>query len=83
MWTVLVILLVAFAVLAVVGFALEGLFWLAIVGIVLFVVARIGGVDMWRLFRGILPFFVAELIVIVMLCLFPILASGLPGLLRN
>ena len=37
MWTVLVILLVAFAVLAVVGFALEGLFWLAIIGIVLFI----------------------------------------------
>lgn len=53
------------------------------VGIVLFVVARIGGVDMWRLFRGILPFFVAETIVIALLCLFPILSSGLPGLLRH
>lgn len=36
MWTVLVILLVAWAVLAIVGFALEGLLWLGIIGIVLF-----------------------------------------------
>lgn len=37
MWTVLVILLVAWAVLSVVGFAIKGLLWLAIIGIVLFV----------------------------------------------
>lgn len=37
MWTVLIILLVAWAILAIVGFAFEGLLWLAIIGIVLFV----------------------------------------------
>ncbi len=37
MWTVLVILLVVWAVLSVVGFAIEGLFWLAVIGIILFV----------------------------------------------
>jgi hypothetical protein len=37
MWTVLVILLVAWAVLSIVGFAFEGLLWLAAVGIVLFI----------------------------------------------
>lgn len=37
MWTVLVILLVAWAVLSVVGFVFEGLLWLAVIGIVLFV----------------------------------------------
>lgn len=37
MWTVLVILLVAWAVLSVVGFMLEGLLWLGVIGIVLFV----------------------------------------------
>lgn len=37
MWTVLVILLVAWAILTVVGFAIEGLFWLAIIGIILLV----------------------------------------------
>ena len=37
MWTVLIILLVAWAVLSVVGFAIKGLFWLAVIGIILFV----------------------------------------------
>jgi hypothetical protein len=37
MWTVLWILIIVWAVLAVVGFALEGLLWLAIIGLVLFV----------------------------------------------
>ncbi|WP_168209140.1 hypothetical protein [Agromyces intestinalis] len=37
MWTVLVILLVAWVVLSIVGFVFEGLLWLAIIGIVLFV----------------------------------------------
>lgn len=37
MWTVLVILLVVWAVLAVTGFAIKGLLWLAIIGVILFV----------------------------------------------
>lgn len=37
MWTVLWILIVVWAVLAIVGFALEGLLWLAIIGLVLFI----------------------------------------------
>lgn len=37
MWTVLLILLVAWAVLSIVGFVFEGLLWLALIGIVLFV----------------------------------------------
>ncbi|WP_442574413.1 hypothetical protein ACSBPH_11175 [Microbacterium sp. F51-2R] len=37
MWTVLVILLVVWAVLAVVGFAFQGLLWLAVIGIILFI----------------------------------------------
>jgi len=37
MTTVIVILLVVWAILAVVGFALEGLLWLGIVGVILFV----------------------------------------------
>jgi len=35
--TVLIILLVVWAILTVVGFAFEGLLWLAVVGIILFV----------------------------------------------
>jgi len=37
MWTVLIILLVAWAILSVIGFAIKGLVWLAIIGIILFV----------------------------------------------
>lgn len=37
MLTVIVILLVVWAILAVVGFALEGLLWLGIIGVILFV----------------------------------------------
>lgn len=43
MWTVLVILLVVWAVLTVVGFALEGLMWLGIIGIILLVGTLIFG----------------------------------------
>jgi hypothetical protein len=44
MWTVLVILLVAWVVLSIVGFAFKGLLWLAIIGIVLFVGTLIFGI---------------------------------------
>ncbi|WP_345750805.1 hypothetical protein [Microbacterium rhizophilus] len=44
MWTVLVILLVVWLVLAIVGFALKGLLWLGIIGIVLFVGTVIFGI---------------------------------------
>ena len=43
MLTVIVILLVAWAILAVVGFAIKGLFWLAIIGIILFIGTLIFG----------------------------------------
>lgn len=44
MRTVLVILLVAWVVLSVVGFVFQGLLWLAIIGIVLFVGTLIFGI---------------------------------------
>lgn len=43
MWTVLLILLVAWVVLSIVGFVFEGLLWLAFIGIVLFVGTLIFG----------------------------------------
>lgn len=36
MWTVLIILLVAWVVLSIIGFVIEGLLWLALIGIILF-----------------------------------------------
>ncbi len=44
MWTVLIILLVAWAVLSIVGFAFPGLLWLAVIGIVLFVGTLVFGI---------------------------------------
>ena len=43
MLTAIVILLVVWAILAVVGFALEGLLWLGIIGVILFVGTLIFG----------------------------------------
>ncbi len=37
MWTLIVILLIVWAVLAVVGFVFKGLLWLAVIGAILFV----------------------------------------------
>lgn len=52
MWTVLIILLVAWVVLSIVGFVFEGLLWLAIIGIVLFVGTILFGVLRQRAQRG-------------------------------
>ena len=43
MWTAIVILLVVWAILSIVGFVFEGLLWLGIIGIVLFVGTLIVG----------------------------------------
>jgi hypothetical protein len=43
MWTVIVILLIIWLALSVLGFILEGLFWLAVVGIILFIATAIVG----------------------------------------
>lgn len=52
MWTVLIILLVVWVVLSIVGFAFEGLLWLAIIGIVLFVGTLIFGIIRQRARRS-------------------------------
>jgi len=43
MWTIIVILLIIWLGLSILGFVLEGLFWLAILGIVLFVATALVG----------------------------------------
>lgn len=53
------------------------------VGICMFVVCRIAGIGMWQLFRGAWPFFVAELVIVILLCLVPELSSWLPRALKN
>lgn len=43
MWILLIILLLAWAALAVLGFVVKGLLWLAVLGIVLFLVTLVVG----------------------------------------
>lgn len=43
MWTLIIVLLVLWLILSIVGFALKGLLWLGVIGIVLFVGTAIIG----------------------------------------
>jgi hypothetical protein len=43
MWTLLIVLLIIWAGLGILGFVVKGLLWLAIIGIVLFVITLIVG----------------------------------------
>jgi TRAP-type transport system large permease protein len=52
------------------------------VGVCLFVACRIGDIAVWRLVQAVLPFLLAEVVVVMLLVSFPVLSSGLPGLLR-
>ncbi|WP_308798427.1 hypothetical protein [Agromyces silvae] len=44
MWTLIVVLLVGWAILTVVGFVFEGLLWLAVIGAILFVGTLVIGI---------------------------------------
>lgn len=52
------------------------------VGVVLFVVMRVGGIGMLPLIRALFPFLVAQLLAIGVLCLVPEISSTLPRLLN-
>ncbi|HEV7957808.1 MAG: hypothetical protein JWL94_351 [Microbacteriaceae bacterium] len=43
MWSFIILLLVLWIVLSIVGFVVEGLFWLAVIGLVLFAATAIFG----------------------------------------
>jgi len=44
MWTLIIVLLAIWLILSILGFVIKGLFWLAVIGIVLFVATAIIGV---------------------------------------
>lgn len=52
------------------------------VGVVLFVVMRVGGIGMLPLIRALAPFLLAQLAAIALLCLVPEISSFLPKLLN-
>ncbi|WP_112323610.1 TRAP transporter large permease [Oceanibium sediminis] len=50
-------------------------------GMALFVVAQVGDIPYQRLARAILPWLIPPIVVLILVCAFPILATGLPGLM--
>ncbi len=52
------------------------------VGVVLFVVMRVGDIRMIPLLRALIPFLVALLIAVVILCLVPEISTWLPTVLN-
>lgn len=51
-------------------------------GMALFVVAQVGNIPYQKLARSILPWLIPPLVVLILVCAFPILATGLPGLMK-
>ncbi|MBV9521995.1 MAG: TRAP transporter large permease [Alphaproteobacteria bacterium] len=50
------------------------------IGLCLFIACRIGNIKMSQLFRALWPFFIAEKVVVILLCLVPFLSTWLPRL---
>ena len=50
-------------------------------GVCLFVTCRIGDIGMGELWKDLRWFFIAEVVVLALLCLFPVLSTGLPTLI--
>jgi tripartite ATP-independent transporter DctM subunit len=51
-------------------------------GMALFVVAQVGGIPYHRLAKAILPWLVPPFVVLILVCAFPILSTGLPSLME-
>ncbi|MCR5785980.1 MAG: TRAP transporter large permease [Eubacterium sp.] len=51
------------------------------IGIVAYMVAGMGGVSAGKTFRGLIPFIVSYILVIVLVCIFPSICTFLPGLM--
>ncbi|RUT31406.1 TRAP transporter large permease [Arsenicitalea aurantiaca] len=53
------------------------------VGVVLFVVMRVGNIRMLPLLRALIPFLLAQLVAVVILCLVPEISTWLPNVLNS
>lgn len=51
-------------------------------GMALFIVAQVGGIPYPRLAKAILPWLIPPIVVLILVCTFPILATGLPSLMQ-
>lgn len=50
-------------------------------GMALFVVAQVGNIPYLNLAKAILPWLIPPIIVLILVCIFPVLATGLPSLM--
>jgi TRAP-type C4-dicarboxylate transport system permease large subunit len=50
-------------------------------GMALFVVAQVGNIPYLKLAKSILPWLLPPIIVLILVCIFPVLATGLPNLM--
>ena len=51
-------------------------------GMALFVVAQVGDIPFQRLATAILPWLIPPIVVLILVCAFPVLSTGLPSLMR-
>ncbi|PWK59191.1 TRAP transporter large permease [Roseicyclus mahoneyensis] len=51
-------------------------------GMALFVVSQVGNIPYQKLAWAILPWLIPPIVVLILVCAFPVLATGLPGLMR-
>ena len=52
------------------------------VGVVLFVMIRVGNISMMPLIKALFPFLVAQLVAVAILCLVPEISTWLPSVLN-
>ena len=52
------------------------------IGMVVFMVSGFSGVSVPKLFKSVAPFIIADLVVVVLMCIFPMLATWLPSMMR-
>ena len=51
------------------------------IGMVVFIVSGLSGVNVPKLFKAVVPFIVGDLIVIVLVCIFPAMATWIPSMM--
>ena len=53
------------------------------IGMVVFIVSGLSGVDVPRLFKAVAPFIIGDLIVILLICIFPQMATWIPSMMGS
>jgi len=51
------------------------------IGLVVFIISGMSGVTVTKIFKSVMPFIVADVVVIAIICTFPMLVTWLPSLM--